>query len=78
MGHTDNGSVIVLFNVIGGLQILDERFGWRYVAARTGTLSLIPKAVYSLIHTLLRDIRRLRQLYGSDRELGRECTDIRV
>ena len=36
MGHTDNGSVTVLFNIIGGLQILDEKSGWRYVRPEPG------------------------------------------
>ena len=36
MGHTDNGSVTVLFNVLGGLQILDETDSWRYVRPEPG------------------------------------------
>ena len=36
MGHTDNGSVTVLFNIIGGLQILDETDSWRYVRPEPG------------------------------------------
>lgn len=40
-GHTDNGSVTVLFNVIGGLQILppvlaDAEENWRWVRPRPG------------------------------------------
>ena len=31
MGHTDNGSVTVLFNVVGGLQVLDDTDTWCYV-----------------------------------------------
>ena len=37
MGHTDNGSVTVLFNVVGGLQILDGAAdGWGYVRPEAG------------------------------------------
>lgn len=40
-GHTDNGSVTVLFNVIGGLQILppgvaDVEHNWRWVRPKPG------------------------------------------
>ena len=36
MGHTDNGSVTVLFNVVGGLQVLDDTDSWRYVRPEPG------------------------------------------
>ena len=36
MGHTDNGSVTVLFNVLGGLQVHDGPDGWRYVRPEPG------------------------------------------
>ena len=36
MGHTDNGSVTVLFNVVGGLQVLDDTDNWRYVRPEPG------------------------------------------
>lgn len=36
MGHTDNGSVTVLFNVVGGLQVLDDTGSWRYVRPEPG------------------------------------------
>ena len=36
MGHTDNGSVTVLFNVLGGLQVLDDTEGWCYVRPEPG------------------------------------------
>ena len=36
MGHTDNGSVTVLFNIVGGLQVLDETDNWCYVRPEPG------------------------------------------
>ena len=36
LGHTDNGSVTVLFNVVGGLQVLDREGEWRYVRPEAG------------------------------------------
>ena len=36
MGHTDNGSVTVLFNVVGGLQVLDDTDNWYYVRPEPG------------------------------------------
>ena len=36
MGHTDNGTVTVLFNIVGGLQVLDETNSWRYVRPESG------------------------------------------
>lgn len=36
VGHTDNGSVTVLFNVVGGMQVLDDTNGWRYVRPEPG------------------------------------------
>ena len=36
MGHTDNGTVTVLFNIVGGLQVLDETNSWRYVRPEPG------------------------------------------
>ena len=36
MGHTDNGTVTVLFNIVGGLQVLDETKSWRYVRPQPG------------------------------------------
>ncbi len=36
MGHTDNGSVTVLFNILGGLQVLDDTNGWCYVRPEPG------------------------------------------
>lgn len=36
VGHTDNGSVTVLFNIVGGLQVLDDTDTWRYVRPEPG------------------------------------------
>lgn len=36
VGHTDNGSVTVLFNILGGLQILDDTDNWCYVRPEPG------------------------------------------
>ena len=36
MGYTDNGSVTVLFSVVGGLQVLDDTDSWRYVRPEPG------------------------------------------
>lgn len=36
MGHTDNGSVTVLFNIVGGLQVLDDTESWCYVRPEPG------------------------------------------
>ena len=36
MGHTDNGSVTVLFNIVGGLQVLDDTDDWCYIRPESG------------------------------------------
>ena len=36
MGHTDNGSVTVLFNIVSGLQVLDDTDSWCYVRPEPG------------------------------------------
>lgn len=36
MGHPDNGSATVLFNIAGGLQVLGDTDGWCYVRPEPG------------------------------------------
>ena len=55
MGHTDNGSVTVLFNIVGGLQVLDDTDSWCYVRPEPGhTIINLGDAMVQLTGGVLR------------------------
>lgn len=42
MGHADNGSVSGLFDIVGGLQVLDDTDSWCYVRSEPGHTVIDP------------------------------------